>query len=112
MIRARRYWKRNFAELGPDGCAGLESIAMDMWAPYISATGAFVPDADRKIVLDKLHIAKHCGDAVDRVRREENRELRAEGNDRLLKTKYWWLRNPNQMSERSWQEFAPLRRTD
>ncbi len=29
-----------YAELGEAGCAGLESIAMDMWAPYIASTRA------------------------------------------------------------------------
>jgi transposase len=82
---------------------------MDMWAPYIAATRAFVPDADEKIVFDKFHIAKHLGDAVDRVRRQENRELRAEGDNRLVKTKYDWLRNPDNMSSDHWREFSPLR---
>ena len=98
-----------FEDLGAEGCAALESIAMDMWAPYIAATRAFVPDADEKIVFDKFHIAKHLGDAVDRVRREENRELRAQGDDRLVKTKYDWLRNPDNMSSDRWCEFAALR---
>lgn len=98
-----------FRDLGPEGCAGLESIAMDMWAPFIAATRAFVPEADEKIVFDKFHIAKHLGDAVDRVRRQENRELRAKGDDRLVKTKYSWLQNPDHMSLEHWREFSPLR---
>ena len=48
-----------FEDLGPEACAALERIAMDMWAPYIAATRAQVPDADAKIVFDKFHIAKH-----------------------------------------------------
>lgn len=98
-----------FEELGPDACAALEHIAMDMWAPYIAATRARVPDADAKIVFDKFHIAKHLGDAVDRVRRRENRELVAEGSERLKRTKYLWLQNPDRMSPERWREFGPLR---
>jgi transposase len=98
-----------FEDLGPERCAGLESIAMDMWAPFIAATRAHVPDADEKIVFDKFHIAQHLGDAVDRVRRQENRELRAQGDDRLVKTKYRWLQNPDNMSHRHWRDFSPLR---
>jgi len=100
-----------FEELGAKGCAAFESIAMDMGAPFIAATRAFVPDADEKIVFDKFHIAQHLGDAVDRVRRQENRELRAQGDDRLVKTKYWWLENPDNMSHRRWRDFAPLRKS-
>lgn len=98
-----------FEGLGPQGCAKLELIAMDMWAPYIGATRAHVPNADAKIVFDKFHIAKHLGDAVDQVRKQENRELASEGNERLKRTKYLWLRNPDRMSAKQWREFAPLR---
>ncbi len=98
-----------FEGLGPDACAALKRIAMDMWAPYIAATRARVPDADAKIVFDKFHIAKHLGDAVDQVRRRENRELLAEGSERLKRTKYLWLQNPDRMSPERWREFGPLR---
>jgi transposase len=98
-----------FEELGPDACGALERIAMDMWAPYIAATRARVPDADAKIVFDKFHIAKHLGDAVDQVRRRENRELVAAGSERLKRTKYLWLQNPDRMSPERWREFGPLR---
>jgi transposase len=98
-----------FEDLGPKVCAALERIAMDMWAPFIGATRAHVPDADAKIVFDKFHIAKHLGDAVDQVRKRENRELASQGNERLKRTKYLWLRNPDRMSAKQWREFAPLR---
>lgn len=98
-----------FEGLGPAGRARLECIAMDMWAPYIAATRAKVPEADAKIVFDKFHIAKHLGDAVDRVRRQENRALLAQGNERLQGSKYLWLQNPDRMSTKRWREFAPLR---
>jgi transposase len=76
-----------YAELGEEGCAGLEWIAMDMGAPYISSTREHVPDADQRIVFDKFHIAQHLGRAVDEVRRAENRELVRQGDNRLKKTK-------------------------
>ena len=98
-----------YAELGEEGCARLESVAMDMWAPYIASTREHVPDADRKIVFDKFHIALHLGRAVDQVRRAENRELVGQGDDRLKKTKYLWLTNPGRMSSARWQEFESLR---
>lgn len=62
-------------DLGPEGCAGLESIAMDMWALFVAATRAYVPEANGNIVFDKCRIARHLGDAVDRVRRQENQDL-------------------------------------
>jgi len=98
-----------FEGLGPEACAGLERVAMDMWGPYIAATRAFVPEADAKIVFDKFHVARQLGDAVDRVRRRENRELISRGSQRLKGTKYLWLQNPDHMSPERWQEFATLR---
>jgi transposase len=97
--------------LGEKACARLTEVVMDMWAPYIASTRQHVPEADAKIVFDKFHVAKHLGDAVDQVRRQENRELRAEGDERLVKTKYWWLQNPDSMDRRQWTEFGPLRKS-
>jgi transposase len=98
-----------YEEFGEERCQGLEAVVMDMWTPFINSTRHYVPEADRKIVFDKFHVAKNLGDAVDRVRRQENRELRAEGDERLVKTKYLWLSNPDHLSQGQWQEFAPLR---
>jgi len=95
-----------YGALGLEGCERLESVAMDMWAPYIASTREHVPDADRRIVFDKFHIAQHLGRAVDEVRRAENRELVQEGDDRLKKTKYLWLMNPDRMSQERWRGFA------
>ena len=53
---------------------------MDMWGPYISATREMIPDAAMKISFDRFHVARHPGDAVDRVRRTKHRELLGEGN--------------------------------
>ena len=41
---------------------------MDIWDPYIASVREHVPAADGKIVFDKLHVAQHLGDAVDRSR--------------------------------------------
>jgi len=88
---------------------GIEAVAMDMWDPYVASTRAHLPEADGKIVFDKFHVAKHLGDAVDRVRRKENKILRAAGDDRLAGTRYDWLRNPVSMEAQDRKEFAELR---
>jgi transposase len=95
--------------LGAEGCARLEAVAMDMWAPYIASTREHVPAADTKIVFDKFHVAQHLGDAVDRVRRAESRELQAKGDDRLVRTKYLWLRSPSSLEAAQWRAFSVLR---
>ena len=87
----------------------LEAIAMDMWAPYVQATRAQVPDADAKIVFDRFHCAKHLDEGVDRVRRAEHRDLRARGDTRLTGTKYARLRHPDHFTRPAWRAFAALR---
>jgi transposase len=89
--------------------AGIEAVAMDMWDPYITSVREHVPGADSKIVFDKFHIAQHLSEAVDRVRRKENKTLRAAGDDRLTGTRYDWLRNPAAMEPKDRREFAELR---
>jgi len=91
--------------------ATVEAIAMDMWEPYIRSTRAHLPGAEAKIVFDKFHVAQHLNEAVDKVRRQENRELLADGKSWLVKTKFSWLRNPDNFTREAWQEFAPLRQS-
>ena len=100
-----------FEQLGSQGCQQLQHVAMDMWPAYINATTKALDDADEKIVFDKFHIAKHLGDAVDQVRRDEHRRLHQQGDERLTHTKYDWLRNTRAMNQQERREFAELRRS-
>ena len=82
------FWSSLTAEQGE----AVQAVAMDMWDPYLTSTLNHLPDAQRKIVFDIFHIAKHLSEAVDQVRRRENKLLRAQGDDRLTGTRYDWLR--------------------
>jgi transposase len=95
--------------LTPQQLASIEAVAMDMWDPFVSSTRQHLPRADEKIVYDKFHVAKHLGEAVDRVRRAENKELRAKGDRRLVGSRYRWLRNPDNFSDDQWRDFRKLR---
>ena len=79
---------RFYQGLSKEARAQIEAVAMDMWKPYILSTAVHVPDAERKLAFDRFHVIKHLGDAVDRVRRQENRRLVALGDDSLKSTKY------------------------
>ena len=72
----------------------LRVVSMDMWRPYISVTEENLHEAEKKICFDKFHVAKYLGDAVDKVRRVEQREQVQVGDRSLVGTKYAWLRNP------------------
>lgn len=88
----------------------IEGVAMDMWGPYINSTKKHLPKADEKIVFDKFHVAKHLGEAVDKVRRDENTLLQEAGDDRLVGTKYTWLKGHNKFDQKGWRAFCQLRR--
>lgn len=96
----------------PEGHVALiESVSQDMWGPYIAATRAHVPDADRKICFDRFHVAGHLAKGVDLVRRREHRELTAEGwGDLLAGTKYQWLRNDAETDNRGRRWFMEITR--
>lgn len=101
-----------YATLRPEQLAGIEAVSMDMWEPYIQATRARVPEADRKIAFDRFHVAMHIGRAVDTVRKQEHRALRAAGDDTLTRSKYLWLQNPENMTAAARTRFAALRDTN
>jgi len=90
---------------------GIEIVAMDMWDPYVASVQEHLPEWERKIVLDKFHIAKHLGEAVDRVRRQENQTPRAAGDDRLAGTRYDWLRSAAAMEPADRRELLELRKS-
>jgi transposase len=70
-----------YAAMTEEQRQAVEAIAMDMHQPYVAAMQSALPEAD--ILFDKFHIAKLAGEAVDQVRRQESKELAADGDDRL-----------------------------
>jgi transposase len=86
---------------------GVAAVAVDMWEPYLEATRAAVPQA--AIVHDKFHCAKELNKAVDLVRRREQRELKRAGDETLVKTKYLWLKNPQNWTTHQRERFHHLK---
>lgn len=98
-----------WSTLTPTQRDSIEAVAMDMWDPYVKSVREHVPNADDKIVFDKFHVAQHLSQAVDAVRRQENKALRAKGDNRLVGTRYDWLRNPANRDPKDRREFVLLR---
>ena len=88
----------------------VEKVAMDMWPPYIASTRKHLNMADEKIVFDKFHILQHLGHAVDLVRRKEHRQLHAQSDERLAKTRYLWLTHPDRLEGEARATIDVLRR--
>jgi transposase len=77
-----------FAALGPQKTARLECVAMDMSPAYLAAVEEAAPQA--VVVYDRFHIMQYLNEAVDEVRREEQRKADRAGKE-VLKNKRWIL---------------------
>lgn len=95
-----------FQSITEEQRTSIQAVAMDMWDPYVSSVKEHVEAAEEKIVFDKFHIAAHVGEAVDKVRREENKQLRERGDNSLTGTKYLWLRNAMKLAGKLSDEVA------
>ena len=87
--------------------AAVEAVAVDMWEPFIQTVREQVPDAD--VVHDKFHVSKYLNEAVDKVRRQEHKELLAQGDETLKGSRQLWLYNPQNHSAEQASEFATLK---
>ena len=72
-------------------------VTMDMWEAFKSSVQSCIPKA--VIVHDRFHLAQYLNKAVDIVRRAENKRLVKQEDERLKKTKYLWLKNPENLKE-------------
>jgi len=98
-----------WSQYEPGELEKVEQVAMDMWPAYIQSTRKHLTDADEKIVFDKFHILGHLAEAVDKVRRRENRELQRGGDSRLAKTRYLWLTHPDRLEGEARHRLERLR---
>jgi transposase len=101
-----------FESSTPEQVAGIEAIAVGMWEPYIQSTLEAVPLASSKIVFDRFHVMQHMTEAVDVVRRHENRLLIAVDENRLKGTKNLWISSKENVHPKCRAEFRFLRGSD
>ena len=71
----------------------ITEVCIDMSPAFIKGTAEQLPNAE--VTFDKFHAVKIINDAVDEVRRAEQK-----GQMALKGTRYIWLRNPNTLSDR------------
>jgi transposase len=93
--------------LSPKQKEEVQAVAMDMWEPFMQSAHDAVPRAD--IVHDKFHVSKYLNEAVDKVRRQEHKELLAQGDETLKGTRQLWLYNPENFSQEQMSEFEALK---
>jgi transposase len=93
--------------LSPEQRKKIKAVAMDMWSAFITSTEKNAPTAS--IVFDRFHVSKHLNEAVDQIRRQENKALRKQGDATLTGTKQLWLFNPENLSLKGYFRFSQLK---
>jgi transposase len=81
---------------------------MEAWGRYVSSAGEHLPGVADNIVFGKFHTVQHLGQAGDQVWRKEHKTLTAAGDERLVGTRYEWLKNQANMDLQERSQFAEL----
>jgi transposase len=98
-----------FRWLGPERSATLRFVCSDMRKPYLRVIAKKAAQAIH--VLDRFHIVSHLNKAVDEVRAQEARALKASGYEPILtRTRWLLLKRPANLTEQQGVRLADLLR--
>ena len=86
--------------------SNIEEVCCDMSPAFISGVKQYLPEA--QLTFDKFHVLKVINEAVDKVRIEEQRQQ----PELLKKSKYIWLKNPDNLNDHQKERLASLRLKD
>ena len=100
-----------FEWLGEERCKQLSFVVSDMWKAFLSTVAKRANQAIH--VLDRFHIMRLFSEAIDQVRRDEARKLRAEGDTVTLKHTRWvLLKRKEHLSGKQFARLAELMRAN
>jgi transposase len=107
--RTVRTLLRFFWAFGKERSARLHFVCSDMWKPYLRVIAKKASQAIH--VLDRFHIAMHMNKAIDEVRAQETRDLRAKGLAPILTHSRWCLlKRPENLTASQEVKLADLLR--
>ena len=87
-----------FDSFGAERAAQLQFVCSDMWRPYLKVIAERASQAVH--ILDRFHIMAKLNKAIDEVRAAEARQLKAAGDEPLLKHSRWCLlKRPRNLSD-------------
>ena len=102
---------RFFHHFGKHRCAQIKAVCSDMWQPYLKVIKKKLPEALN--ILDRFHIVKKLGEAVDQVRRDEVKSLHKQGYEPLLKnSRYCFLKRLENLTDRQLDKLSDVVRYD
>ncbi|MDR2531915.1 MAG: ISL3 family transposase [Oscillospiraceae bacterium] len=79
----------------------ITEVSMDMSPAFISGVGKNLPNAS--ITFDKFHVVKQLNEAIDEIRRNEQKI-----NPCLKGSRYIWLKNPANLTARQQSNLKTL----
>jgi transposase len=106
--REKKTLQAFFDDIGDDQAKRIEAVCCDMWANYVEVVSERAPQAG--LVFDKFHIVRHLLDAVNDVRKAEARALQDSAPDLVKGTRYIWLKNPQNLTDRQLLRLHELER--
>jgi transposase len=98
---------RFFRWLGPDRSAALRFVCSDMWKPYLRVIAKKAAQALH--VLDRFHIMAKMNKAIDEVRAQEAKAMKAQGLQPVLHNSRWCLlKRPENLTAKQEVKLADL----
>lgn len=108
--RDKETWQRFADELIRHNADATQitQASMDMSPAYQAGAAQVCPQAS--IVFDPFHVIKQVSEAVDEVRRRESKETTKQKHDDLHKTRWLWLKNPENLTDEQAARLATLQK--
>ena len=101
--------RQGLERLGESFCSGLQFVCSDLWQPYLKVLAEKAGGSIH--VLDRFHIMKQLGEAIDEVRAGEAKRLKQDGYEPVLKRSRWCLlKRPENLTEQQTVKLAELLR--
>jgi transposase len=107
--RTEESLRRGLELLGETFCSGLRFVCSDMWQPYLTVLAEQAGEAIH--ILDRFHIMKQLGEAIDDVRAGEARRMKQDGYEPVLKHSRWCLlKRPENLTDKQTVKLDELLR--
>ncbi len=98
---------RFFRWLGKERSKKLQNVCSDMWRPYLKVIKKKAPNAIN--ILDRYHVMAKISTAIDKVRAEETRQMKADGLEPILtNSRFILLKRPENLTEKQEVKLAEL----
>jgi transposase len=96
-----------FDMLGAQRTALIQYVCSDMWKPYLQVIEQRIAQAVH--ILDRFHIVARLNKALDEVRANEHRRMKAAGRQPVLtKTRWLLLKRPENLTEKQEPKLREL----